>query len=238
MRATASTLPVAASAVLALVTSLAVQVAHGVSTVRRIADCVPSNATGILVGDRLSVYQRRTGVPRVCDRVTGRRQKLAFDDDETVVFEPPAIAVAGPTVAYAFYSPPEGADTTSSDRFLRVEAVGEPPPGYPLRRLFGADVSAFKIGRMAVTPRGGVAFTACQATVYLERDLATGRRGRCRRPGATIGVYQRNSYGPVSGTDALILVAKGRNIDPLSLRVDGASLLWRRDGRVEHVPFE
>lgn len=142
---------------------------------------------------------------------------LAGDPDQ-VPFPPPAIALAGPLVAYAEDAcDPEDCSTVVRVTDLRDEERGlnRSIAADPLRRT---DELVARLGSVRVKANGAVAWISC------DRGFDYGEL--CKKGGRATRVWKLGA-----AAEKPKLVASGAGIDPRSLQLRGSRLNWRQSGR-------
>lgn len=146
-----------------------------------------------------------------------------FSDFPVTAAPPPAIAVAGPLVAYVSYDEECGTcgghrGLTVTDLRTRMTANGFAPLGDP-----DPDTDYYgKIRRLRLRRDASLAYVQCDGT----------SRNDCRRPGVTARVYKM-----ASGEANPTLLAKGKRIDPRFLQISRGRVRWREGGRVRSAPL-
>jgi hypothetical protein len=192
------------------------------------ADCQPAGARTLVSNHRAVVYRKRHGRSRYgCSRDNGRRTQL---DQPPYFVAYPAIALAGPVVAYAV----EGASDPNEDDDTVIAVgnltTGRAPKGFrqspyaSSRRLYDA-----KVGSIAVRRNGAVAWIACRTDQNV--DVVWGNpRPSCVRPGAPDQVIKLDA-----GKHKPKILDRGHHIDPSSLRRTGGRLSWISGGKLRHA---
>lgn len=134
------------------------------------------------------------------------------------VFEGPAISLAGPLVGSASRGCEGDRCTTRVDLTdLRDEASAR--NGGLLAQE--SPSRGVKVGSLRIRRDGAVGFITCPEDGSFPGD----RRPNCIRPGSSNGVWIANAY-----THTKKLIARGRGIDPASLRLGRSTLSWLENG--------
>lgn len=179
-----------------------------------------------------------------CDTKTRVRQTLTAPGfTDSVGFPPPAIAISGAAVAFAQDGLPNdvGTDDIYARTSIQVNTLAPPPGGGGLLVVeTAAPAKAFpevKVVTVVTTPTGHLAWVACRSATYNHADdrrryrgFLTGARARCQRPGQLAWVLAARP-GPTWDVAAGRVLDAGTQIDPLSLRLHGARLIWETQGR-------
>lgn len=195
----------------------------------------PKGLPAVAQNDFVRVYKVRDRHSRrgyevdACSRTTRERYPIDLPPSGIYAFLGPSISLRGPLVGYAqqVCGPDgrvDGSDGGSCFSTVKVrnfdigDDVNASPAGPPGRSLV-------KVGSLRVKANGSVAWIACPER---HRKRAIGRRGpNCVRPGdfnyvlADQGGSRRRP----------LILARGRGIDPDSLRLAGSTLSWNRNGR-------
>jgi hypothetical protein len=156
-----------------------------------------------------------------CYFPTGNPISLDSPPDGDFAFHPPALALAGHTLAYAI-------DTLDKDNNagtrLWVIDVRKPTDD---AQIEGRTIRTHsKVGSVVVRPGGAVAWIDCEGP-----GLGNGKfRPYCEHAGAVDRVYR----WPAGARRPQVL-DKGRAIDPSSLRRHGGTISWVRAGKVHRA---
>jgi hypothetical protein len=188
--------------------------------------CHPPGSTTLLQNGQVRVYRQHGGYHAkfACLLASGRRETLdfGFGDFTSIAKPPPAIALAGPLVAYTYFDEECGTcggreGVTVTDLRLRLPANGFGPAGDPDPTTYDYG----RIERIVLRRDAAVAWTQC-----------AGSHADCRSGRARVRVFKLDS-----GAAYQKLVAKGRGIPSRSLRLRGEKIAWRQSGRVRSVPL-
>jgi hypothetical protein len=167
----------------------------------------------------VSVYRRKNGFARACLN-SGQRRGTRLDDGEDVVLDPPALAASGYLVAYAvvyvdFY---DAYDTDVEVRDFSPTGNGAVVEGFPKATARNYEQG---VGSVTVTPGGTVAFITCRY-----QDERTGLQPTCvdptRASSVLVAVRGRSTRS----------IARGRGIDPQSLRAKRKRITWRQNDQL------
>ncbi len=157
-----------------------------------------------------------------------------FGPGEAYVFQPPALSLAGFLVGYAV-------DSCDAVSCITAVAVDNLRTGNTmLVRPAGVNGIPVKVGSLRIDVGGHVAWIICPEPVYANGatgNIYGGRAPDCLRPGAQDKVLKSTGGGHFgNGNDAngmptfvggnLSVLDRGRQIDPLSLRLRGERLSW------------
>jgi hypothetical protein len=192
------------------------------------ARCNPAGTRTLLRNRDVRVYRnlRDPNRPKyACLMRAGRPYALdfGFGDFPLTTAPPPAMALAGPLLAYTYFD--EECGTCGGHRGLSVidmrtrdtangfGPVGDPDP---LIDDYGP------IRRIVLRRDTALAYILCEGT----------RRNDCRRRGVTSRVYKMDPGAPRP-----VLLAKGKTIDARFLRLAGSRVRWRQDGRIRTAPL-
>lgn len=206
---------------------------------RRQASCGPAGSRTLVAGQYVRVYTyahpkaAQTRDAFACDtRSHVQASIVRYSADNAQIMPPPGIATHGELIAFGFddFTNPDGAITE-----IDIETLSHPPNFYTLiASAVMPDLGAAKVVTIKVDGKGDAVWIACASAVTgrqddrrLGLDFATGRAARCQRPGPTMWVYYQR--GIASSVQRLL--AHGRSIDPLSLRLQGSTATWQDSGR-------
>jgi hypothetical protein len=190
--------------------------------------CSPPGTRTLMVTREVRVYRnvRSGNRPKyACLLRVGRPFALdyGFGDFPETTAPPPAIAVAGPLIAYVYFDEECGTcggrrGLTVTDLRTRRTANGFGPLGDP-----DPDIEDYgSIRRLRLRRDAALAYVQCSGT----------RRNDCRRAGVLAHVYKMDSGAPRP-----TLLAKSKQIDPRFLRVSGGRVRWREGGRIRSAPL-
>jgi len=203
--------------------------------------CFPPHTHTYVLTGRVRVWTPRTRnhyTLVACDRRTKFVTTVENGVGATAIFPPPAIDVQGLVVGYAsdykddIFDPSDtevnAVRLDGSPTGKRLPTSGTLPP-VPNTGAPGVVL----VGSLRVRSDGNVAWIQCPShqddPVY-----ATGNpRPNCVKAGLSIN----RVYVEDAGDTRRRLLAKGRNIDPTSLRLYGTKLTWNQGGRVRSGSF-
>jgi hypothetical protein len=196
------------------------------------AHCAPGDAKLKLRTAEVQVYRDPSddNVLYACSNRSSER--YALDDPLGDVRAFPDIAVRGHYVAWAVNVPSDTAITTLIT-VVDERKFGLDDPAPVVRgdaAQYTADESSANVGRVVVSDRGEVAWTTCPATD--PSSSIASPKPNCTGPGALDRVLKLTAR-----TRHPKLLAKGRRLDPRSLRLSGNTLTWTNAGRRQRAPL-
>lgn len=201
--------------------------------------CASPGSRLVVRSSRIVVYEIRrdgrvpgagTGRLAACVISTGRRRILAIADATGYWFGPPADAVAvhGTLVAFPVITVGDGASPE----------VGLTMSLTDFRRPQRERTLAFeegKVGSIVVTSSGRIAWIECALTYSGGDEITANPRPECVGPGKTTMTIRTGvPKTGIPGREATV-IATGRDIDPLSLRLSGTQITWREAGSLRRA---
>jgi hypothetical protein len=174
-------------------------------------------ANGVVIVYREKSNSAGGGEAYACTRKGGNLVQLDDPPSGSVAFPKPAIALSGYKLAYAV-------DTLDNDSEASTDVyvIDTRKPDIEAQQQGTRASTQAKIGSLVLSPTGATAWISCD----VEQE-GNGRIGRaCSRPGASDRVYRLPP-----GARKPELLAKGRKIDPASLKRRAGHLSWIEDGR-------
>lgn len=176
--------------------------------------CVPAGARLLVARGEVGVY-RRSGRITACNE---QRGGFVLDDPPiSRVFLPPVLKIRGNLIAYAEVTDDtdiEAVDITLLDLADDAPARSVQAGGY------------VKIASLRLTAGGTVAWIACQTT--FPPELRNGKGTKCYRTGRQAYVAKAV---PTGDDLKFTELDRGRTITPSSLRLNGRTLSWKKEGR-------
>ena len=167
---------------------------------------------------------------------SNRKPILLAQDGHSAWFPPPAVAWAGPLVAYAVtdFLEPTGEHTTVRIEDLSTSGSDEPTTTVRALRIR----SDAKVGSLRVRRNGGIAWIQCPPRGGYSVDRGYGDpRPNCTRPGRSVNtVYKHDSDDP--DPQGRVRLDRGRKIDPRSLKLHGSRLTWREGKKRRSATLE
>jgi hypothetical protein len=161
--------------------------------------------------------------------VAGTRARLAARADFSVLL--PDVDLDGTVAAYAIddFSDEDvpGTHVTS----VEVQDLRRPGDAHVIFYGYADPEGTSKVASIRVRRSGAVAWIACRSTAGANRDLVSGPRERCQRPGVMSWVFARQSD---ASDIRAVLLDRGRGIDPDSLRLRGSDLTWHHGDTVRN----
>jgi hypothetical protein len=200
-------------------------------------DCRPAGARTQAYDGELKLYTLRgkghsDDALYVCRRPKGWRRPIVYLGG-VLWFKPPAMSLAGLVVAVGVKATDPSGPSSSAIIVYDFAKRSSNEPGVFGYRARVVDVGANSdIGSVVVNSSDDVAYIDCTPGGGADNDyVAPGRQ--CLKPGRV------NSYVVVvpAGKDHRKVVAKGRHIDPLSLRGEGDSVSWVKNGKRHTAPL-
>jgi hypothetical protein len=159
-----------------------------------------------------------------CTLRTGNFVHLDAPAEGSVAFPRPALALAGYKLAYAVDTL-----TNENDASTRVYVIDTRKPDFEAQAEGSRVSTQSKVGSLVLSPSGATAWISCD--VEQEGNGRIGRR--CARPGALDRVFRLGA-----GSSKPRLLAKGRKIDPASLKRRGNRISWSDGGRTKTASLE
>jgi hypothetical protein len=154
---------------------------------------------------------------------------LAYSDQVSrdVLFRPPALAIAGTSIAWAVETKDDAPDFSEGGRITVIRRGVFYPKGSDPRfhGWYGGDATTAgspkdsQVGSLVVNRQGAAAWITCPPT---RRSAPRS----CERPG-----HRDTVYSAAPGSIDREFVARGRDIDPSSLRRRGRKFSWLQGGR-------
>jgi hypothetical protein len=181
--------------------------------------CSPAGARTVIANSEVRVlrYSKEdpsfAGATVSCALKTGNVIELDDPVEGDLVFSRPAIALAGHMVAY-------GANVNTDDGLSTYVRVVDATQSISSLREMETEL---KVGSVVVRESGSVAWISCR--VDFDDTPPASRGPECVRPGSLDRVYTAKPQGRPH------VIARGRDIDPDSLRLHGTRLSWRARGR-------
>jgi hypothetical protein len=186
--------------------------------------CAKRRSVTLILDHAVRVSRERHGDKVMCSYLTGHREFLDDRGGGLYAYPPPAIAVAGSIVAYAYDD-----ESDANLAPMTTVVVQDARSGRVVR---GSDASypdehMAQVGSTVVNLRGSVAWIACP-DIYGRGDP----RPTCVRPGSPDVVYSlpRGSREPTA-------LDRNSHIDPRSLRRDGKVISWVDGGVRRSAPL-
>jgi hypothetical protein len=189
------------------------------------ADC--RGPSGRLVAeDRSAVVYTLDGDLIACRR--GQKSVvLATQIEDEHWFTPPALSLVGSLVGFAY-------GTADYGTVIRTEDPGD----YLGRRhrviVSSASGSAayFRVGSLATKTSTGVAWIQCPARNPELRPIRSPYPNCVKAGRSTNSVYKADA-----GDDKPVLLDRGRQVDPRSLKISSSTLRWQHGGRTRTAPL-
>jgi hypothetical protein len=195
--------------------------------------CAPRGAKIKTTTNEVQIYRDRAQDYALfaCSRRTSKQYLL--DDPLGDIHAFPSVAARGHYVAWAV-NVPSDTEITTTVNVADERKFGKEDPAEAVVRndaaQYTADETSAKVGRVVVSDRGEVAWTTCPATD--PSSAIASPKPNCVRPGALDRVFKLTAK-----TRHPKLLAKGRRIDPRSLRLSGNTLTWTNAGRGQRAPL-
>lgn len=187
--------------------------------------CGPGRSK-VLLDNHIAAVRRASsrysgGYIYACYFATGNPVPLDSPLDGSFAFRPPAMALAGHTLAYAVDT--LNNESEASTRLWVIDVRKEQQDAHAAARTYRTHP---KVGSVVVQPSGAVAWIDCDGP-----ELGNGKfRPYCHRAGALDRVYR----WPL-GAKRPQLLDRSRKIDPSSLRRWGGTISWVRAGHVRRA---
>jgi hypothetical protein len=219
-----------------LIAAVVVLLGSAPAAAPRSKPCYPKRSRTLLANREARVFALRPGLASRgydiygCAFASGDRYSLE-GPPEVIAFTPPAISLAGPLVGFAVNACDiESCSTGVFVKDLRLAGTSRSVEEVVRHVASPTGQDVVKVGSLRITRGGAIAWIVCPDTYGGVGDPPTRRNPNCVRPGSLDRVVALPG-----GSSEVVVLDKGREIDPSSLRLAGHRLSWRHSGRIRHA---
>lgn len=187
--------------------------------------CAPARSVVLVAKGASRVYKTRDRHVSVCNSRLGVRE--VFGDEGFVIFDPPAIALAGTKVGYGlgFLAEPEFDTPTEISVHDFADAGPRDDASYP---ALPNDLPAAQVTALKLLTSGRAVWIACESSV-LPPPPRYVRGSECAKP-SRIRYVVRSATKRTNMLGGIVVLDSGKRIRALSLRLSGRVASWRNGG--------